>query len=54
MQDIALWGERVQKAFAEMGAIQCADVDAAAQLDNDVRGAEEFDARLRLSDISMG
>jgi hypothetical protein len=54
VRDIGLWGERVRKAFAAMGAIQFAEVDAAALLDNDARVAEEFDARMRLADISAG
>jgi hypothetical protein len=35
-----------------MGAIEFAQVDAAAQLANDARVAEEFDARLRLADAA--
>ncbi len=50
VKDIGLWGRRVQEAFAAMGAIEFANVDAAAQLDNDARVADEFDARLRLRD----
>ncbi|HEV2301775.1 MAG TPA: diiron oxygenase, partial [Stellaceae bacterium] len=49
VRDIGLWGEEVQKAFAEMGAIEFAGVDAAALLDNDARVAEEFDARMRVA-----
>ena len=37
VRDIGLWGPRVQKAFAAMGAIEFADVDAAALLENDAR-----------------
>src|SRR6266478_8825140 len=50
VRDIGLWGPRVQEAFAAMGAIEFADVDAGALLDNDARVADEFDARLRLRD----
>src|SRR5882762_8729975 len=50
VRDIGLWGQRVQEAFAAMGAIEFASADAAAQLDNDARVADEFDARLRLRD----
>jgi hypothetical protein len=46
MRDIGLWGPGVQQAFAAMGAIEFATVDAAALLDNDARVADEFDARL--------
>jgi hypothetical protein len=50
VKDIGLWGRRVQDAFAAMGAIEFANVDAGAQLENDARVADEFDARLRLRD----
>jgi hypothetical protein len=44
VKDIGLWGDRVQKAFADMGAIEFADVDSEALLEHDNRVAEEFDA----------
>ncbi len=44
VKDIGLWGPRVQKAFADMGALEFADVDSDAQLEQDNRVAEEFDA----------
>ena len=44
VKDIGLWGEGVQKAFAEMGAIEFADVDSEAVLEQDQRVAERFDA----------
>jgi para-aminobenzoate N-oxygenase AurF len=44
VKDIGLWGNRVQKAFADMGAIEFADVDTDAMLENDQRVAVEFDA----------
>ena len=44
-KDIGLWGPKVQKAFAAMGAIGFAEADAAAMLDNDWRVANEFDAK---------
>ena len=47
MKDIGLWGPQVQEAFAAMGAIEFAKVDAAALLENDARVAEDFDARMR-------
>jgi hypothetical protein len=50
VKDIGLWGRRVQDAFAAMGAIEFANVDAGAQLENDARVADEFDARVRLRD----
>ena len=52
VRDIGLWGPRVQEAFAAMGAMEFAAVDAAALLDNDARVADEFDARLRLRDAA--
>jgi P-aminobenzoate N-oxygenase AurF len=52
VRDIGLWGERVRKAFAQMGAIEFAEVDAAALLDNDARVAEEFDARMRVAGVA--
>jgi hypothetical protein len=45
VKDIGLWGEGVQKAFVDMGAIEFADVDTAAVLEQDQRVAEGFDAR---------
>ena len=44
VKDIGLWGPRVQKAFEDMGAIEFAQIDAEALLENDQRVAEEFDA----------
>ena len=52
VRDIGLWGPRVQEAFAAMGAIEFATVDAVALLDNDARVADEFDARLRVHDAA--
>jgi P-aminobenzoate N-oxygenase AurF len=45
VKDIGLWGEGVQKAFVDMGAIEFADIDTAAVLEQDQRVAEAFDAR---------
>ena len=44
VKDIGLWGSRVQKAFEDMGAIEFAEVDAEAMLENDQRVAADFDA----------
>jgi hypothetical protein len=44
VKDIGLWGPRVRKAFEDMGAIEFAEIDAEALLENDQRVAEEFDA----------
>ena len=44
VKDIGLWGETVQRAFADMGALQFAETDSEALLDQDNRVAEDFDA----------
>jgi P-aminobenzoate N-oxygenase AurF len=44
VKDIGLWGERVQKAFADMGAIEFAEADSEQLLEHDNRVAQEFDA----------
>jgi hypothetical protein len=54
VRDIGLWGEKVQEAFAAMGAIGFAAVDAGALLAEDARVAEEFDAKTRLADLAAG
>ncbi len=48
VKDIGLWGPRVQKAFADMGAMEFAGVDAGALLDNDNKVADQFDAEMRV------
>jgi hypothetical protein len=48
VRDIGLWGPRAQKAFAEMGAMQFAEVDAGALLENDNKVADQFDAEMRV------
>jgi len=48
VRDIGLWGPRVQKAFAEMGAMEFANVDAGALLENDNKVADQFDAEMRV------
>ena len=47
VKDIGLWGPRVQKAYADMGVLDFASVDAEALLDNDARVALDFDAGRR-------
>ena len=47
VKDIGLWGQRVQKAYADMGVLDLASVDAEALLENDARVALEFDAGQR-------
>jgi hypothetical protein len=44
VKDIGLWSETVQRAFADMGALQFAETDSEALLDQDNRVAEDFDA----------
>jgi hypothetical protein len=46
VKDIGLWGERVRKAFADMGVMDYAKIDVAEQLANDGRVAEEFDRKM--------
>ena len=53
VKDIGLWGPKVQEAFAAMGAIEFAKIDAAALLENDSRVAEEFDTKMRLKDAGV-
>ena len=45
VKDIGLWGPRVQAAFADMGAIEFADIDSEQLLENDNRVSEDFDAK---------
>lgn len=54
VRDIGLWSGKVQEAFAAMGAIEFAAVDAGALLAEDARVAEEFDAKTRLGDVAAG
>ena len=53
VKDIGLWGPRVRKAYADMGVLDLAEVDAEALLDKDNRVAEEFDAQ-RVVDNRLG
>jgi P-aminobenzoate N-oxygenase AurF len=46
VKDIGLWGERVQKAFTEMGVMDYAKIDVTEQLANDGRVADEFDKKM--------
>jgi len=43
IKTIGLWGPRIQKAYADMGILGFADVDAEALQADDERVAEEFD-----------
>ncbi|WP_416899683.1 MAG: diiron oxygenase [Minwuia sp.] len=45
VKDIGLWGERVRKAYADMGVIQYSEIDAEALLEADNKVAEDFDAK---------
>src|SRR6202521_3407400 len=40
VKDIGLWGQRVQKAYADMGVLDFATIDAEALLENDAKVAE--------------
>ena len=46
VKDIGLWGERVRKAFGEMGVMEYAKIDVGEQLANDGRVAEDFDRKM--------
>ena len=46
VKDIGLWGERVQKAFAEMGVMDYAKIDVTELLENDGKVAEDFDRKM--------
>ena len=43
VKDIGLWGERVRKAYADMGVLHYGDTDPQEMLDHDAQVAEEFD-----------
>ena len=45
IKDIGLWGPRIRKAYADMGILGFADVDAEALLAKDEQVADDFDAR---------
>ncbi|PYN17132.1 MAG: aminobenzoate oxygenase [Candidatus Rokuibacteriota bacterium] len=47
IKDIGLWGARIRKAYADMGVMSYAEVDAAGLLAKDEQVAAEFDARRR-------
>jgi hypothetical protein len=47
VKDIGLWGPRIRKAYADMGVMGYADVDAEGLLARDEQVAAEFDARRR-------
>ena len=50
LRDIGLWGDKVQKAFADMGVLGFAEADIDAAMAEDEAAAEELDA-LRMSHI---
>jgi len=45
IKDIGLWGDKVQRAYEDMGVLEFADVDPGAASSEDERFAEELDAR---------
>ncbi len=47
IKDIGLWGPKVQKAYADMGCLEFADIDTDQLLAQDNQAAEEFDAGIR-------
>lgn len=54
VKDIGLWGERVRKAYQDMGVIQFSEIDAEALLDADNKVAEDFDAKQFVQDGTGG
>jgi 1,2-phenylacetyl-CoA epoxidase catalytic subunit len=52
VRDIGLWGPRIRAAYADMGVLDFAEIDADALLANDATVADEFDARRRLEDVA--
>jgi hypothetical protein len=52
VKDIGLWGPTIRAAYADMGVLDFAEVDADALLANDAKVADEFDARRRLADVA--
>jgi hypothetical protein len=47
VKDIGLWGDKVQKAYADMGVLEMADIDLDALMKNDENVAELEDAERR-------
>jgi len=47
VRDIGLWSDKVQAAFTDLGAIEYAQKDAAAMLEEDGKVAEEFDRLMK-------
>ena len=45
VKDIGLWGPRIRKAYADMGVMSYAEVDAEGLLAKDEQVAADFDAR---------
>jgi predicted flap endonuclease-1-like 5' DNA nuclease len=45
LKDIGLLGPAVEKALADMGVMEYAQLDARKMLENDARVADEFDQR---------
>jgi hypothetical protein len=51
LKDIGLFGDKIQKAFADMGVLGFADSDIDAAMAEDEAAAEELD-KLRMSHIT--
>ncbi|MGH8706027.1 MAG: ferritin-like domain-containing protein, partial [Burkholderiales bacterium] len=47
VRDIGLWSEKVQKAYAELGASKYFETDARELMEKDARVAEDFDRRMK-------
>jgi hypothetical protein len=52
IKDIGLWGPKIRRAYANMGILGFADIDAEALSSEDERVAQEFDARKKNEAVS--
>jgi hypothetical protein len=52
IKDIGLWGPKIRRAYANMGILGFADIDAEALSSEDERVAQEFDARRKNEAVS--
>ncbi len=53
IKDIGLWGDKVQKAYADMGVLDYAGTDLEQLMANDEQTAEQIDAEKRAADVRV-
>jgi len=53
IKDIGLWGEKVQKAYADMGVLDYAGANLEQLMSNDEQTAEQIDAEKRAADLRV-